>query len=380
MQFRSGDRQRRRSRSADALALQPDLNLNPDYDTPDLRAAWDEAKGAGEALPRSRSRREISSTRRRPSRRPTPPCPSTWSIPAPSSCGSSSSTGRPDEGMGEPRAEAGRKAVGGVIPCGKVTARQRALLDPRVRSRGRGERHARVTPSARSRCPSATRSTSEAPHLPNRPTPQQCEENEEPPEHAGAEEKEKRRPLTSPASEGAGGEYARWWIGVAGAVDLISLSGGNDLCGLTASAAPANTQGYYCTNPDGSDFPSRASSTQARSLIPGQAGNVSGGIQAGDLRVMVAVDYALSPEMLIGARVGYLYNSYTGTRRGHRAPRLRIERARRGARDLRVRPRAAASNGLRADGLHRARRVRVRRAHAGLRDHPERHHFERSSR
>jgi hypothetical protein len=203
------------------------------------------------------------------------------------------------------------KGWGGVIPCNKVTVGNLRYWIEGFDQGGdasstAGDPERPFTVSIRDEI------SSEAPHLPDRPAPQQCEENESAPGHAGAEEKEEKSAhVASP--EGSGGEYARWWIGVAGAVDFISLSGGTDLCGLTAMAAPANTAGYYCTNPDGSDFPNRLSSAQARSLVPGQAGNVTGGLVAGDLRVMLAIDYALSPEMLIGARLGYLYNSYPGT-------------------------------------------------------------------
>ena len=99
-------------------------------------------------------------------------------------------------------------------------------------------------------------------------------------------------------------------MGVAGAVDFLSLPGGNNLCALNSNATPANASGYYCTNPDGSNFPSRIDSPQNVSLIPGQAGQVAGGVHPGDLRALIAVDYALSPQVLIGGRLGYVLNAY----------------------------------------------------------------------
>lgn len=104
--------------------------------------------------------------------------------------------------------------------------------------------------------------------------------------------------------------YARWWIGVAGAIDVLSLPSGNDLCALNSRTAPINTLGYYCTNPDGSDFPSRTDATQNSALIAGHAGEVRGGFHGGDLRALVAVDYALSASFLLGARVGYVLDTY----------------------------------------------------------------------
>ncbi len=120
-------------------------------------------------------------------------------------------------------------------------------------------------------------------------------------------------PPSEPAvDEGRAGSplYAHWWIGVAGAIDFLMLPGGTDLCALTAGAAPVNTTGYYCTNPNGSDFPSRVTPEQNQAIIPGQAATLKGGLAVGDLRPLAAIDYALSPAWLIGARVGYVLNAY----------------------------------------------------------------------
>jgi len=94
-------------------------------------------------------------------------------------------------------------------------------------------------------------------------------------------------------------------------IDFLSLPAAADACALnTQTAAPVNSAGYHCTNPDGSDFPSRVSGAQNASLIPNQAGNVAGGLHPGDLRALLAVDYALSPAILLGARLGYVINTY----------------------------------------------------------------------
>ena len=50
MQFRAGDVGAAKRSWEEGLKLQSDLALNPDYETPDLRAAWDETKGAGESV------------------------------------------------------------------------------------------------------------------------------------------------------------------------------------------------------------------------------------------------------------------------------------------------------------------------------------------
>jgi len=93
---------------------------------------------------------------------------------------------------------------------------------------------------------------------------------QEPAESGGEREKRPVAPSTA---------YARWWFGVAGVIDFLSLPAAADACALnTQTAAPVNSAGYYCTNPDGSDFPSRVSGA--------------------------------SPAILLGARLGYVINTY----------------------------------------------------------------------
>jgi hypothetical protein len=46
MQFRAGDRGFAKKSFADAIKLQPGIDLNPSYDSPDLRALWNEVKTA----------------------------------------------------------------------------------------------------------------------------------------------------------------------------------------------------------------------------------------------------------------------------------------------------------------------------------------------
>ena len=107
--------------------------------------------------------------------------------------------------------------------------------------------------------------------------------------------------------------YEHLWLGVAGAFDMVVLPSGTDLCKLTPNGSAANSFNAYCTNPDGSDFPSHANTGQNDALVPGQSGTVKGGLQIGDIRAMVAIDYAVSPAWLVGARAGYVMNTYPGT-------------------------------------------------------------------
>ena len=67
MQFRGGDKAAAQKSFADALALQPDLALGADYEAPEVHAAFDAARAGGRRRPASR--RPVTSTLRRPSRR-----------------------------------------------------------------------------------------------------------------------------------------------------------------------------------------------------------------------------------------------------------------------------------------------------------------------
>jgi hypothetical protein len=159
----------------------------------------------------------------------------------------------------------------------------------------------------------------DAPHLPGQPAPKSCGEDTEcPPGLPGCapeEENKGETPAEEEHEKPEPGAYVHLWFGMTGALDFISMPGANGVCLLNQQAQPANSQGYYCTNPDGSDFPSRDAAGGAQNVQlgkGGQAGNVAGGLQPGNVRVMFSFDYALSPSFLLGARLGYVANAYTG--------------------------------------------------------------------
>ena len=106
------------------------------------------------------------------------------------------------------------------------------------------------------------------------------------------------------------------WIGAAATVDFQSLPQGVDLCRLDPNTAlPANSANIYCTNRDGSDFPYRtlpSGPTQINLLQPGSAGQSNGGVHRGDVRLALSFDYALTANVLLGARVGVTLFKYQG--------------------------------------------------------------------
>jgi hypothetical protein len=110
--------------------------------------------------------------------------------------------------------------------------------------------------------------------------------------------------------EEAGAPFARFWIGGGASIELMSMPSGSDVCKLTNTAAPSGD--YYCTNGDGSDFPTHASPTENNSLAPGNAGSLPGGFAAHDLKIFLSVDYAFNPNLMAGLRLGWIPSPYPG--------------------------------------------------------------------
>ena len=100
--------------------------------------------------------------------------------------------------------------------------------------------------------------------------------------------------------------YARLWLGVSSAADLALTPAGTNAC-KQGGAVPGT--GYWCTNPDGTDYPTGA---QNKALIDGHAGNLPGGVAAGTVHVVLSADYAATPSFLVGVRFGYVAQAYTG--------------------------------------------------------------------
>jgi hypothetical protein len=128
------------------------------------------------------------------------------------------------------------------------------------------------------------------------------------------------------AAQDAGGKFARWWVGGFFSFDMVLVPGGDDVCALGKKAAagqPPNERealplndppGYYCTNKnDGSDFPNRQTVDENNSIQLGRSDKVSGGLAAGNIRAGLSIDYALTANLLLGARLGVFFvNTYTG--------------------------------------------------------------------
>jgi hypothetical protein len=325
MQFRAGDMGAAKRAWAEALKADPSLALNPDYETPDLRTAWDDLKGthsgtgSGGGGAAEQPTGDFAHTPATEQKVNTP-------LPVYVEYAGTSPVARvivKYQGAGASGwSRVDLKRLGGgwgaVIPCGDVRlGTMRYWIqgfddagDP-IASSG-DPKHPYTVPIQKD-------ISVEAPHLPGKSAPRACgADNDCPPGMPGCPtesppgESEEETPHEKPSVTGKG--FARLWVGVSAELPELSvMPTGNDLCKLSSTGLITNSIGAFCTNPDGTDFPSRASPVENGHLSQvGQAGHSSGGLQVGDVRVMGAFDYALSPSFLLGARFGYVANAYPG--------------------------------------------------------------------
>ena len=194
------------------------------------------------------------------------------------------------------------------------------------------------------------------PHLPNQPAPTQCADTGDcPPNFPGCK---KAGPVVGPEQPSGkdGGEFCeedteckskecksskctdfegasehkfrRVWVGLSVGFDYTLVPSADEVCRTNspdprgpAPLQPVNSSNYYCVNSNGSDYPVRPLSdaerkTEAGSqndrIVLGTSDKVSGGGAFGNIRIMAALDYALNMNVLLGARLGYVLNTYPG--------------------------------------------------------------------
>jgi hypothetical protein len=325
MHLRKAERDAASNSFVEALHLDPRLELNDAYDAPDLRAEWKSAKDEASLANKAQPGGDFIHSPAEEQRVNTP-------LPVFVGFTGSAKVARVLLKYKSENARGYRVVPlakrdggwGGVIPCASV---ERGVM--RYYVEGFDSEGDPVASSGAANnpffVPIRWRISASAPSLPGSPPPKTCGEqaaHEERPEaparkHGDDEEQttdeSESKPTKPSAPAPAPGSYARWWVGVTSSIDLVSLPGGTDVCKLTSSAVPANSMGYYCTNPrDNSDYPSRATTGQNASLTPGNAGSTNGGIAARDWRVLLAVDYAISASALLGVRLGYAFGTYPG--------------------------------------------------------------------
>jgi hypothetical protein len=107
----------------------------------------------------------------------------------------------------------------------------------------------------------------------------------------------------SKCTGGGGGAFPKVWVGVSVSLDIYLMPGTKNAC-LRSSPSndPVNTVGYNCLN-GSTRFP--ANSTEDGDIDQSRADLVQSGLTHGPLTIMASLDYALSPNVLIGGRLGY---------------------------------------------------------------------------
>jgi hypothetical protein len=120
-----------------------------------------------------------------------------------------------------------------------------------------------------------------------------------------------------------GGQVHHFWVGLAGTLEFTHLPAGQDLCVLNTTSggglgSPHNNESYYCTWNGGQDFPPRnAQGVQINGdLQHPNAGNVKDSFAIGNLRLYLTVDYALSQNFIVGARLGASLFTFPGSATG----------------------------------------------------------------
>lgn len=335
MQFRKGDKDQAARNWAAAAQLQPDVAVNPAYDAPDLRKAFVAAtNGSGGSGGGGGGGGGGSADQPGGDFTHTPATEQKVDTPLPIYVeGGADGVVRVVVKYKGPGMTSWKRfdlkkvgdGWGGLVPCGDVkegTLRYyiQGLDDSKEPVASNGDARHPYTVEVKDDI------SGEAPHLPGMKPPKSCHESTDcPPDFPGcsksgdsAGDSGDENGDASKDEDKEKGPFKRVWIGVAGAIDFQSMPAGSDLCRLDPNTAlPSNSANVYCTNKDGTDFPhfprtDPQAQLQNDALVPGSAGKSNGGLQRGDVRLMLSFDYALNANLLVGGRLGITLFKYTG--------------------------------------------------------------------
>lgn len=103
-------------------------------------------------------------------------------------------------------------------------------------------------------------------------------------------------------------KFRKIWIGGGVMADFVFLPSADKVCSLDKDV-PVNDKGYYCTDDAGKDFPARRSDDnpddlENLSIREGAANSVSGGAAFSKFRILASFDYAPVEFLMLGARIG----------------------------------------------------------------------------
>lgn len=194
----------------------------------------------------------------------------------------------------------------------------------------------------------------EAPHLPGEAPPSACADTGDcPPDFPGCHKpktdgpsgkdsgetceedgdcksklcEKKKNESEGVCAENVAKKAPKFFVGVNVTFDIGFVGSQDDVCKLhpkdatdpdKTSATPLNTSGYYCVRDDGSDYPLRAGDGSENGKIQlntpaRQTDHVGGGSAPGNLRLLASFDYAVTPNILAGARAGVAVLGYPGS-------------------------------------------------------------------
>jgi hypothetical protein len=95
------------------------------------------------------------------------------------------------------------------------------------------------------------------------------------------------------------------WVGLGVQADLFFMPGANDVCLLTTKGLVVNSAGYTCVDPQtGNAFPTSLAIDNR--IVQHVNDQVVGGVKLGNIRILLSLDYALSHNVLLGLRAGYV--------------------------------------------------------------------------
>jgi Tfp pilus assembly protein PilF len=325
MQFKMGDKDAAQQSFQQALAIDRDIDLASKYDAPDVRAIWNKAKAAA--------------AEKNPGPPPEQPIGGDFTHTAPTEQKVNTPLPiyvEPPEGTSLTKVVVKYKGArmsdwskveltrmgdgwGGTIPCG---AAKQGSLQYWVQGFDESGSPAASSgdPQHPFTVPIHTEISGDEPSLPGKDPPKTCSASEAASGGEGGDE----------GQEGGGQawsghrNWARLWVGAAFTFEFVGMPAVEDACKLSTNPPgqqpppgfPANSSNLYCVDSTGADFPTRslpAGPAENAAIIPGQGGHSGGGPQLGNARVMLSVDYALSQNLLVGGRFGYVFNSYPGS-------------------------------------------------------------------
>ncbi|NOU30505.1 MAG: hypothetical protein HOO96_21600 [Polyangiaceae bacterium] len=190
----------------------------------------------------------------------------------------------------------------------------------------------------------------DAPHLPGQDAPKQCADTGDcPPDFPGCHSNSnvaddllkaegvdcdtdteckskvcKAGKCTAPADSKPKDSWPRFWVGASVGIDFVFVPSATDVCklnpqGTANQGLPVNDANYYCMDGD-KDYPAEivdgkrtpAGAAENANITLGKSDRVDGGASVGNLRLLASFDFAITKNIMVGARAGGGLINYSG--------------------------------------------------------------------